>query len=151
KPAQQRLTVVRQDFARLMLGVFAASFPAYPLTFRYAAQGEAPEGKADIIDVSGPANFAARLVIQRDTHLPVMLMWQLPATNVIVRIPGQPVPNPLPPGSVTVEAPTPPATTASQEERAQYATTVANLRRQAVAQAKPVEYRLYYADFRDVD
>jgi hypothetical protein len=149
-PAQQRLATMRQDFARLMLGIFATSFPTYPLTFTYAAQGEAPEGKADILDVAGPANFSARFVVQRDTHLPVMLMWQLPATNVIVRIPGQPVPNPLPPGSVTVEAPAPPATTASQEEREQYQTTVATLRRQAVAQAKPVEYRLYYADFRDV-
>ena len=98
-----------------MLGVLATSFPTYPLTFTYAAEGEAPEGKADILDVTGPANFAGRLVVQRDTHLPVMLMWQVPATNVIVRTPGQPLPDPLPPGAVMVEAPAPPASTASQE------------------------------------
>jgi hypothetical protein len=98
-PAQQRLVTIKQDFARLMLGMFAASFPSYPLTFKYAAQGEAPEGKADLLDVAGPDNFAARLVVQRETHLPVMLMWQVPATN----------------------------------------------------QAKPVEYRMYYGDFRDVN
>jgi len=85
--AQQRLAGVKQDFARLMLGAFAASFPPYPLTFKYLAEGDAPEGKADILDVAGPANFAARLVIQRDTHLPVMLMWQAP---------GPPVPNAQP-------------------------------------------------------
>jgi hypothetical protein len=79
-PAQQRLITAKQDFARLMLGVFATSFPSYPLTFKYAAEGEAPEGKADILDAAGPANFAARLVVQRDTHLPVMLMWQQPAS-----------------------------------------------------------------------
>ena len=61
-----------------MLGVFAASFPPYPLTFSYLAEGDAPEGKADILDVAGPNNFSARLVVQRDTHLPVMLMWQVP-------------------------------------------------------------------------
>jgi len=72
----QRLSMVRQDFARLMLGVLATSFPVYPLTFTYAAEGEAPEGKADILNVAGPANFAARFVVQRDAHLPVMLMWQ---------------------------------------------------------------------------
>ena len=77
-PAAQRLATVKQDFARLALGAFAASFPAYPLTFKYAAEGEAPEGKADILDVAGPANFAARFVVQRETHLPVMLMWQGP-------------------------------------------------------------------------
>ena len=101
-PAQQRLTTVKQDFARLMLGVFATSFSPYPLTFKYASEGEAPEGKADILDVAGPANFAVRLVVQRDTHLPVMLMWQQPAT------PGP-------------------------------------------AQAKPTDYRMYYAEYRTVN
>jgi hypothetical protein len=96
--APPRLTTVKQDFARLMLGVFAASFPPYPLTFTYAAEGEAPEGKADILDVAGPANFAARLIVQRDTHLPVMLMWQQAAPPAIGRGrgpgPGAATPNP---------------------------------------------------------
>jgi hypothetical protein len=96
-PAQQRVASVKQDFVRLTLGMFATSFPAYPLTFKYIAQGEAPEGKADILDVAGPINFSARFVVQRDTHLPVMLIWQ------------------------------------------------------GLAQGKPIEYRMYYGDFRDVD
>jgi hypothetical protein len=79
------IVAVKQDFARLVLGMFATSSPAYPLTFKYAALGEAPEGKADILDVAGPANFSMRFVVQRDTHLPVMLLWEAPA-------PGQPKP-----------------------------------------------------------
>jgi len=55
----------RDDFARLMLGVFAASLPAHPLTFKYAAEGEAPEGKADILDVVGPPPFAAWIAASR--------------------------------------------------------------------------------------
>jgi hypothetical protein len=98
-PGPQRVIAIKQDFARLTLGMFVASFPAYPLTFKYAGEAQAPEGKADVLDVSGPGNFAARLVIQRDSHLPVMLLWQGPA-------PGQP---------------------------------------------KPVEYRMFYADYRNVD
>lgn len=98
-PGQTRLNTVKQDFARLTLGVFATSFPGFPLTFKYAAQGQAPEGVADILDVSGSNNFSARLVVQRDTHLPVMLMWQGPP------------PNP---------------------------------------DAKPIENRMYYADYREV-
>jgi hypothetical protein len=89
---QQRLVSVKQDFARLMLGVFAASFPPYPLTFKYLAEGDAPEGKADILDVAGPANFSARLVVQRDTHLPVMLIWQAPGPQA----PGPPAPGSQP-------------------------------------------------------
>lgn len=103
--AQQRIVGIKQDFARLMLGVFAASFAPYPLTFKYLAEGDAPEGKADILDVAGPVNFSARLVVQRDTHLPVMVMWQAQA-------PGPPAPG---------------------------------------SQPMPVEHRLYYGDFRDVN
>ena len=46
---QTKTPAVKQDFARLMLGMFAASFPSFPLTFKYAAVGEAPEGQADIL------------------------------------------------------------------------------------------------------
>src|ERR1043166_154495 len=42
-PPAQRLMTAKQDFARLMLGAFAGSFPSFPLTFKYAAEGDAPE------------------------------------------------------------------------------------------------------------
>ena len=71
-----RLAGVKQDFARLMLGLFAGSFDGYPLTFTYAGQAEAPQGMADVLDVKGQANLAMRLFVYRDTHLPVMVTWQ---------------------------------------------------------------------------
>jgi hypothetical protein len=80
----------RDDFARLMLGTFATSFSSVPLTFKYAAEAEAPEGKADVIDVAGPANFSARFVVQRETHLPVMTMWQAPPPPARGASPGPP-------------------------------------------------------------
>jgi len=90
-PPAARLMQTKQDFARLLLGAFAASSSSFPLTFKYEAEGEAPEGKADVLGVAGPAGFSARFVIQRDTHLPVMLMWQAPAP------PGRGGPPPGPP------------------------------------------------------
>jgi hypothetical protein len=77
-PPAQRLMAAKQDFARLMLGAFATSVSSFPLTFRYAAEAEAPEGRGDVLDVSGPANFTARFVVQQSTHLPVVLMWEAP-------------------------------------------------------------------------
>jgi hypothetical protein len=74
-----RLANVRQDFVRLTLGLFAASFNSYPLTFSYAGVAEAPQGKADVIDVKGAPNFAARLFINAETHLPIMITWTAPA------------------------------------------------------------------------
>ena len=94
-PAQPRLTTIKQEFTRLMLGVFAAPPAAYPVAFKYAAEGEAPEGKADVLDVTGPANFSVRFVVQRDTHLPVMLMWQAPPGPAGGRGPAAPVDNRL--------------------------------------------------------
>ena len=71
-----RAVTAQQDFARLMLGLFAGSFPAFPVTFAYVGQAEAPQGTADVLDVRGPADFAARLFIDGQTHLPLMLTWQ---------------------------------------------------------------------------
>jgi hypothetical protein len=71
-----RVVGVKQDFARLALGMFAASFGSYPLTFAYVGQAEAPQGKADVLDVKGAGNFTARFFIDQATHLPIMISWQ---------------------------------------------------------------------------
>jgi hypothetical protein len=70
-----RVATLKQDYARLMLGLFAASTDAFPLTFKKFGIAESPQGKADVIAVSGPNNFLANLLINQETHLPVMLSW----------------------------------------------------------------------------
>ena len=144
-----RVNGVKQDFVRFALGMFATSFETYPLTFAFAAQAEAPQGKADVLDVTGAGGFKLRFLIHSETHLPIMVSWQLPPTNVIMRVPGQPPPASIAPGAVIVEAPAPPAAAATQEEKDAYAKSVQAL--QAKARATPVEHRLYYADYRDVN
>ena len=100
--AQRRARAVtaKQDFVRLTLGMFAGSFSAYPLTFTYVGQAEAPQGKADVLEAKGPANFTVRLFVYRETHLPIMVSWS--------GAPGR-------------------------------------------GGAPPVENRIYFADYRDVD
>jgi hypothetical protein len=144
-----RLTSARQEFTRLSLGLLANSLPVYPLTFAFAAQAAAPQGTADVLDVTGDGNFAARLFINHETHLPIMVSWQAPPTSVILTTPGQPPPANVPAGAVLVPGPAAPAATASQEEKDAYTKTTNDLRR--AAQARPVEHRLYYADYRNVD
>jgi hypothetical protein len=73
------VATVKQDVARLLLGILVGSIGNFPVTFAYAGEAEAPQGKADMLDVTGPDNFAGRLFIFRDTHLPIMLTWQAPA------------------------------------------------------------------------
>jgi hypothetical protein len=118
--ARMRLANVRQDFARLMLGLFAGTPASYPVAFSYVGKAEAPQGKADVLDVkgvAGPGAFAARLFINDATHLPIMLTWAAPPPS------GRGGP-PSPPGS--------PGTPARQ------------------GQPTPPESRLYFADYREV-
>ena len=70
-----RMMQAKQDFARLLLGMFAGTTSAFPVTYAYVGQAEAPQGKADVIEVKGPANFTARLFIA-DNGLPIMVSWQ---------------------------------------------------------------------------
>jgi hypothetical protein len=144
-----RLNTAKQEFARLALGLFADSLATFPMTFAYAAQAQAPQGTADVLDVRGPGNFTAKLFIGSDTHLPIMLSWQAPPTGVVVTTPGQPAPRTVAPGAVIIAAPAAPAATASAEEKDNYTKQVAAMRQKALA--TPVEHRLYYADYRDVD
>jgi hypothetical protein len=69
------LTAARRDFARLALGMFAASFDAYPLTFSYAGIAESPDGQAHVIDAKGEGDFQCRWFVDAKTHLPLMLSW----------------------------------------------------------------------------
>jgi hypothetical protein len=77
--AAGRLVALRQEYARLLLGMFGTSMGTLPLTFNYAGEAEAPQGKADVLTVAGPPSFNARLFIDRQTHLPLLLTWQAPA------------------------------------------------------------------------
>ena len=148
-PRRARVTNIKQDFARLWLGLFASSPSAYPLTFSWAAVAEAPQGQADVIDVKGDGTFALRYFIDTKTHLPIMVSWTTPPTNVVVTVPGQPAPKTVAPGAVVVPGPPAPPAGASKEETDKYAKDVLAIR--AKAQATPVEHRLYFGDYRDVD
>jgi hypothetical protein len=143
-------TPIKQDFAKLTLGMFATSFSSYPLTFAHAGQAEAPEGKADVLDVKGGGNFAARLFIDSKTHLPLMLSWTTPP-NFVPVVAGQKPPANLAPGAVTFETPTPPPDSATPEQKKQFEADALAARKKAMASTRPTENRIYYADYRDVD
>ncbi len=147
-PRKARVTSLKQDFARLTLGMFANSFSGYPLTFTLDGQAEAPQGKADIVEVKGAGNFALKFFINTETHLPIMVSWTMPPTTVVMTEPGDKPPENVPTGAVVVQAPARPAASASKEEQEKYVKDVQELRKKAMT--RTVEYRIYYADYRDV-
>ncbi len=126
---KQRVLTTKQDFARLMLGMFASSYSGYPLKFKYIGQAEAPQGKADVLEATGAGNFTVRFFVHTETHLPVMVSWQPPARPA-------PAGRGVPPGmaSPVGAAPGAPAPSAPP----------------GTPPTAPPENRLYFADYRDV-
>ncbi len=143
------LTASKQDFARLTLGMLATSFSAFPLTMTYAGQAESPDGKADVIDVKGEGDFVVRLFIDTKTHLPLMLSWMAKEPLQIMRQVGGPAGSrTIVAGGAAVQAP---PGKLSPEEQEKLTAQLAAQAKEAEAKRRTVEYRLFYADYRDVD
>jgi hypothetical protein len=145
-PEQQQQidrTVVRSsrhELSRLMLGWFATAHPSVEARYAYAGEAESPDGKAHVIDVTGTDGFAARLFIDEQTHLPLMLTYQGPQGRVMTR------------GGPRAGGPgadgRPQTRQLSDEQRE-------DLRRRAEEMQKQppvmVEHTLYFDDWREVD
>lgn len=67
---------IRAEFARLSLGMLAQTPANFPVEYSYAGEAESPEGKADVLDVKGPNNFAVRLFLDQKSHRPLMLTYR---------------------------------------------------------------------------
>jgi hypothetical protein len=166
------------DLARLYLGLTGSTQPGFSCTYVYSGQAESPDGKADIIDVSGPDDFKARLFVDAETHLPLMLTYMEPEARVMMRTvardgrsggPGAPAaagattqagttasggaaaPGAAPAGTTThVARPggAPAMATLTPEERAEFEK---QMKEAEAAPPKLVEYRLFFSDYRKVD
>jgi len=66
----------RTEWARLLVGLLLTSPQSFPVEFKYAGEAEAEDGKADVLDATGPDNFAVRLFLDKATHLPLMLTYK---------------------------------------------------------------------------
>ena len=153
-----RVNAVKQDFVRLTLGMFAGSFSSYPLTFSYVGQAEAPQGKADVLEAKAAPNFTVRLFVNSQTHLPVMVSWQAPAGRAGGPGRGGPGAQGAPPegrgGAARPEGAAAPAG-APQGPPSGAPAGAPPPGSPAAGRSgpppAPVEYRIYYADYRDVD
>jgi hypothetical protein len=159
---KQRALTARQDFARLMLGMFATSFEAYPLAFAYVGQAQAPEGQAHVLEATGANNFKLRFFVDMKTSLPIMVSWTAPGrpTPAGRGAPGAPSSpgGATPPAAPQAAAPARPASAPAPQAAAPARPASAPAPRasapapQASAAAPQApEQRLYFADYRDVD
>ena len=49
--------------------------PASDVRFSYVGEVEAPHGRSDVVDITAPDGFAARLFLDQASHLPLMLTY----------------------------------------------------------------------------
>ncbi len=151
------------ELARLMLGLVGTTQTNFPVTFAYGGIAESPDGKAHIVDVSGPEAFTARMYIDTESNLPLMLTYMDAEPRIVTRSmtrDGGPAGGPAGGGhgapqvftaggggNVTVgrggQAPE-----LTPEQRAE----LEKARQEAeAAPAKMIEYRLFFSDYRKVD
>ena len=178
--AKAALKRSQTDLARLFLGLTGGAQPGFAVSYAYGGQAESPDGKADIIDVTGPDDFKARLFVDAETHLPLMLTYMEPEPRMVMRTmtqggrsggPGPGAANTTPAaGAAPPAGATPPAGSAHPGGATQAAGSTPAVgvpmtgltpeqrdeiaKQMKEAEATPpklVEYRLFFSDYRKVD
>jgi hypothetical protein len=103
----QALRNSRAELARLSIALLLSAPSSLPVEFTYAGEAEAPDGKADVLDVKGPSSFSAKLFLDKTTHRPLMLAYRGVAPRIVMQTQrGGP-----PPGAQGDVAAMPPAET----------------------------------------
>ena len=81
-----RLGELRQDFARQLL-LFLLTAPAsLPLEWRYAGDADTHAGRADVLEAQGTEGFAARLFLDKQTGLPLMLSYRTQHAPITIAV-----------------------------------------------------------------
>jgi hypothetical protein len=131
----------RAEISRLMLGWLGTTHPALPADYTYAGEAESPDGKAHVIDVKDAGGFSARLFIDQNNYLPLMVTYQGRAPRIVTA--GGPGPRTQGQQGHTREL--------SDEDRKKAEAGAEKLIEQQAAQAPTVEFTMFFDDWREVD
>ncbi len=152
----------KNDILRLSLGLLLTSPGAFPLEYAYAGEAQAPDGKADVIDVKGPGTFAARLFLDQSSHHLLMLQYKGKDFRQMMRGGGRPG-GPgaggaggqgRPPGSLTREEleKLPPGERAKKEAEMKAARDKRDAEmRETMAKLPDVDYQWNFTDYKSVN
>jgi hypothetical protein len=140
----------RVEASRLMLGWFATAHPAAQAQYTFAGEAESPDGKAYVIDVKNGENFAARLFIDQQTNLPLMVTYQGPKPRMLTAggmRPGRPSTG----GHVITQSSGSQPTTPLTEEERKKAQADAEKQIQEMQRQPPeiADYTLYFEEWKD--
>ena len=80
--AMQR-RIYTAEFSRYLLAMILTPPPSLAVEYKYAGESDVEDAKADVIDVTGPDNFALRVFFDKSSHLPLLLSYRGPKPRVI--------------------------------------------------------------------
>ena len=81
----QALRNSRAELTRLTVALLATTPQSSAVEFKYAGEAESPDGKADVLDLTGAGSFAAKLFLDKATHRPLMIAYRGVAPRVVVQ------------------------------------------------------------------
>lgn len=71
------------EFSRYLLAMILTPPPAVAVEYKYAGESDVEDVQADVIDVTGPNNFAVRIFFDKTNHLPLLLSYRGPKPRVM--------------------------------------------------------------------
>lgn len=77
--AQRRM--YQAEFSRYLLAMILT--PSFPAEYKYAGESDVEDTPADVVDVTGPDKFSARIFFDKKTHLPLLLSYRGPKPRTI--------------------------------------------------------------------
>jgi hypothetical protein len=66
----------RNEFTRYLLAILTMPPASFPVEYKYAGESNVEDAPADVIEVTGPENFAVRIFFDKQTHLPLLLSYR---------------------------------------------------------------------------
>ena len=139
----------KTEISRLMLGWFGMTHPALPVQYTYAGEAESPDGKAHVIDVKDADGFAARLFIDQNNYLPLMVSYQGRAPRVMTS--GGPMVTHAAGGAAASQQVTRTSKEMTEEERKKLAADTEKQIAQVMQQSPMVDISIFFEDWREVD
>jgi hypothetical protein len=147
KADRAAVRAMRQDLSRLMLGWFATTHPAVHAQYTYVGEAESPDGTAHVIEAKTDEGFVARVFIDAQTKLPLMVTYKAPQPRIVTA--GGPGAGPTGSANTGADGHAKPAT----EEERKKARAEAERRLEDLEKQPPVlvDYTLFFDDWRDAD
>jgi len=71
------------EFSRYLLAMILTPPPSLAVEYKYAGESEVEDAQAEVIDISGPDNFAVRVFFDKKSHIPLLLSYRGPKPRIM--------------------------------------------------------------------